>query len=69
MKDKLFIFIIIVLLALFAVSILENIPQGRGHLSVPYPERPEDKTLAILTTLEQAGLKPQEANYYQVMDE
>jgi len=60
MKDRLFLLITIALLALFAVSMLENIPLNKKE-SVDVS--------GIMTRLEDRGLEPKEADYYQVMDE
>ena len=48
------------LLVLFVVSVLENIPMDKKE-SVDVSE--------IVTSLEEIGLEPREAEYYQVMDE
>lgn len=70
MKDKLFIFLTIILLILFAVRIASNIPR-EDIKETPEKEiakiMHEDDALTrnILTRLENAGLEPREAKYYK----
>jgi len=65
MKDRFFIIISAVLIALFVASILENI----FSFSNKATSVTEPKTIEIITTLEKAGLTPHEAEYYKVIDE
>ena len=68
MKDRVFIFIAIALIVLFAASILENVsmlprPNLARHTEI------QSRQVKDLIRLEQAGLEPQEAKYYRVIDE
>ena len=72
MKDKLFILVTIILLILFAVSVLENMffsTSLEEYSDTILFERVENDASEILIELKQAGLEPREAEYYQVMDE
>lgn len=76
MKDKVFIFLTIVLIILFAVTVLENIVALQCLDIVKHAEvRPlendssQDKNISeIVTRLEEVGLEPREAEYYKVVD-
>ena len=68
MKDKLFICIAIILVVLFTASVLQNIQLCRARLNAPYKVGSVDMD-KTLTRLEQTGLQPREADYYQVMNE
>lgn len=78
MKDRLFIFLTIVLLILFAVNVLENasffltsLEEDRNAvLFERAPKgRAENSTAEIISRLEQAGLEPREAKYYRIYNE
>ena len=75
MKDRLFIFITIILVVLFVASVLENIlfstslEEYSGTILFERAKRVENDTSGILIELEQTGLQPREADYYQVVDE
>jgi len=76
MKDRLFIFVSAVLIVLFAAVLLENAnlffhSSGRDNIEQPSQLQTETdkRTDKILSRLEEAGLKPQEARYYKVIDE
>ena len=75
-RDRLFLFISVVLILLFAIRVLKNIQElprfDLGFFQIQ--KKAEEKTkvqprqLEILTGLEQEGLEPQEAKYYEVID-
>lgn len=85
MKDRIFLFISVVLIILFVAGIVENILllslpslSGKGNseqasLDAGMVEKPlqlQPKLKDdILTRLEEAGLEPREARYYRVIDE
>lgn len=69
-KDSLFIFLTVVLMILFAASILENISISRPAVDkIPAVQFQQKSASEILARLEEAGLKPREAKYYKVFHE
>jgi len=64
-KDGLFIFLSIVLMILFAASVLEN--ASSSVVRRPSFEEPvqTENMSETLTRLEDAGLRPREAKYYE----
>ena len=73
-KDVLFIFLTVVLIALFMAEIFSNLPVSDP--GKPAGIRPQQDSASnvqveditgILTRLEEAGLKPVEAKYYKVI--
>jgi len=67
-KDRLFIFLSIVLMILFAASVLENISSFVIRRS-SFEEPVQTENIGgILTRLEEAGLRPREAKYYEVIE-
>jgi len=73
MKDRIFIFISVVLIILFAISALENVDffstRSKDIVRAKPPEAAEPRTSKILTMLEERGLEPRKARYYKVIDE
>ncbi len=66
MKDKLFIFLSIILVTLFAIRISENISSNPlFERSLNRPVEVKSNTDEILIRLEEAGLEPREAKYYE----
>ena len=69
MKDRPFIFIIVLLIILFAANVLENIFLERGSKFIFSTSSKNKFAAEILTTLDKLGLEPHEAEYYKVIDE
>ncbi len=68
--DRLFIFVAAVLVFLFALTVFQNTSKVYtlvNDKSVNLPKGPEPKAEIpeILTRLEEAGLEPREASYYE----
>lgn len=67
MKDRIFIFLTVVLLILFAARIFSNIEgqieQEEDGLGI----QPEEDISGVLTMLDEAGLEPREAEYYKII--
>jgi hypothetical protein len=66
-KDRLFIFLSIVLIILFIARVLENM-----SISTLFGRKPRSRAediSGVLIKLEEANLEPQEARFYRVIDE
>ncbi|MFC1624436.1 hypothetical protein ACFL28_03910 [Candidatus Omnitrophota bacterium] len=71
-KDGLFIFVAAVLLILFAAQIFSNLKASDLDMDTKVLSRQEipqeEDITGILARVEGAGLKPQEAKYYEVIE-
>ncbi|NQT75450.1 MAG: hypothetical protein HQ566_02885 [Candidatus Omnitrophica bacterium] len=69
-SDRLFIFVAAVLVFLFAFTVFQNTskvypPPRIKNVNLPKVPEPKAEIPEILTRLEEAGLEPREARYYE----